>query len=116
MEGTSKHVWSFIVFYFSSDSSLTDLGVNVYDQDELEADIMRQLDEVAAQKATEQRIKFTEKELKQIQRDTRGLRGDLTSLTRQINSLLSRSLPDVVLQLQNLKKSRDEKVNTEKNN
>ena len=86
----------------------------MYDQEELEADIMRQLDEVAAQKATEQRIKFTEKELRQIQRDARGLRGDLTSLTRQINSLLSRSLPDVVLQLQDLKKSRDEKVKTDK--
>ena len=99
-----------ISLYFFLDPSLADLGVNVYDQEELEADIMRQLDETAAQKAAEQQKKFSEKELNQIQITTRELRGSLTALTRQINSLLSRSLPDVVLELKELKKTREDKV------
>lgn len=93
-----------------SDFSLTDLGVNVYDQHELEADIMKQLEEEASQKASEQQYKFTEKELRGVQRSVRQMKTDMTSLSRQINTLLLRPLSDVVLALKELKRLRDEKV------
>ena len=47
------------------------LGVSVFNQDEFEAGVMRQLDEEAARKNVEQRRRFLEKELKQVKKERR---------------------------------------------
>lgn len=45
------------------------LGISVFNQDEFEAGVMRQLDEEAARKNVEQRRRFLEKELKQVNKE-----------------------------------------------
>lgn len=47
------------------------LGISVFNQDEFEAGVMRQLDEEAARKNVEQRKRLLEKELKQVKKDSR---------------------------------------------
>ena len=47
------------------------LGISVFNQDEFEAGVMRQLDEEATRKNVEQRKRFIEKDLKQVNKETR---------------------------------------------
>lgn len=47
------------------------LGISVFNQDEFEAGVMRQLDEEATRKNAEQRRRLLEKELKQVKKDIR---------------------------------------------
>lgn len=92
------------------ETQLDNLGVSVYDQYELEADIMKQFDEEAARQATEQQRKFAEKELTKVQRGIQNMRTVVTSLSGQIQTLLSRPISDVILQLKQLKATQQEKV------
>ena len=50
---------------------LRELGISVYDQDDFEMGVMRQLDEEAARQNVEQQRKFLSKELDGIKRDIR---------------------------------------------
>lgn len=94
-------------------SGLSDLGlgVSIYDQQEFEADVMKQFDEEATRQAAEQQRKFTEKELSTVQREIRQIKTEVTASSRQITSLLSKPLCDVVHKLKQLKTSQEEKVN-----
>ena len=94
-------------------SGLSDLGlgVSIYDQQEFEADVMKQFDEEATRQAAEQQRKFTEKELSTVQREIRQIKTEMTASSRQITSLLSKPLCDVVHKLKQLKTSQEEKVN-----
>ena len=94
-------------------SGLSDLGlgVSIYDQQEFEADVMKQFDEEANRQAAEQQRKFAEKELSTVQREIRQIKTEVTALSRQITSLLSKPLCDVVCKLKQLKTSQEEKVN-----
>ena len=87
------------------------LGVSIYDQQEFEADVMKQFDEEATRQAAEQQRKFTEKELSTVQREIRQIKTEVTASSRQITSLLSKPLCDVVHKLKQLKTSQEEKVN-----
>ena len=94
-------------------SGLSDLGlgVSIYDQQEFEADVMKQFNEEATRQAAEQQRKFTEKELSTVQREIRQIKTEVTASSRQITSLLSKPLCDVVHKLKQLKTSQEEKVN-----
>ena len=50
-----------------SDGQLAGLGVSIYSQDELEAGVIKQLDEEAARQNTQQQRKFAEKEIRNVQ-------------------------------------------------
>ena len=80
-----------------------ELGVNVYNQDEFEAGVMRQLDEEASKQAIEQQRKFTEKELQLLQREIGRVKDEVTRVSRTITNLLSNPLCNVVSELKELK-------------
>lgn len=47
------------------------LGISVFNQDEFEAGVMRQLDEEATRKNVEQSKRFLEKDIKQVNKEIR---------------------------------------------
>jgi hypothetical protein len=94
-----------------SEDHLRELGVNIIDQEVLEDEILRGLEEKAAIESLEQQKKFAERELNQLEVEVRRTSSDISSVTKQLQHLLSKPLNDVILQVKTLQETQSEKKN-----
>ncbi|XP_064406502.1 DNA excision repair protein ERCC-6-like isoform X2 [Halichondria panicea] len=93
----------------SGDDDLSGLGVSVYNQEDFEAAVLRQIDTEVQRRNADQAKAFLVKQYNNVQSELRTVQAELKTISKGIAVLLSQPLSHVVLKLRELRASQEVK-------